>query len=96
MALSAIGGMIYANQNMHLAATKQVDHQGMNLQNITAASLSNDKIKEIQETRPLEEDKTLNPDRRHYRENPDKITGEKRDENKLQNGELPHLLDIRV
>ena len=96
MALSAIGGMIYANQNMHLAATKQTDHQGTDFQNITAASLANDKIKDIQETRALEEDKTLSPDRKHYHENTDKRAVKKRDENKSQNDELPHLLDIRA
>ncbi|HIO90897.1 MAG TPA: hypothetical protein EYG69_03910 [Campylobacterales bacterium] len=111
--ISAVDGMIYANQNMHVAASKQLDHQGrIDFQNIVAASLANDKTREIQETRAVEEDKALDPEREHNKDATDEQTGEKeeeeravlaageknRDKNKPDEDDdgLPHLLDIRA
>lgn len=109
--ITGVGGMIYANQNMHIAASKQLDHQGrVDFQNLVAASLANDKTREIQETRAVEEDKALNPEREHNRDTTDEQTGEKEEEEKavLAAGEknrdkldddddgMPHLLDIRA
>jgi len=110
--ITGVGGMIYANQNMHVAASKQLDHQGrVDFQNLVAASLANDKTREIQETRAVEEDKALDPEREHNRDTTDEHTGEKEEEekavlaasekNKKQNTPeeddgLPHLLDIRA
>jgi len=83
MPISPIGGMIYANQNMHVAAAKQLDHQGrIDFQNLVAASLTNDKIREVQETRALEEDQALDSEKEHNKNKSDENSGEKSTEEK--------------
>jgi len=107
--ISPIESMIYANQNMQIAATKQLDFQArVDFQNLVAASLANEKEKAIEETRDIEEDAAINPDREHQREQGEETTGEKETEEKAvvnmakkakKNDEddgIPHLLDIRV
>jgi hypothetical protein len=110
MPISQIGSVIYANQNMQIAATKQLDFQArVDFQNLVAGALANDKEKAIEETRELEEDAAINPDREHNRQQGEETTGEKEQEekavinvakkNRSSNDEddgLPHILDIRV
>jgi hypothetical protein len=113
MAISGVGGLIYTNQNMHIAAAKQLDHQSrVDFQNIVASSIANDKAKEVQETRALEEEKALNTEREHNRDTSDETTGEKDAEKQAvlkagkkikdnnspdsQDDTIPHILDIRV
>jgi len=106
--ISPVEGIIYANQNMQIAATKQLDFQArVDFQNLVAASLVNEKEKAVEETRELEEESAINPDQEHQKEQGEELTGEKEKEKELMNlakkdtdenkdDGLPHLLDIRV
>ena len=110
MPISPIGSIIYANQNMQIAATKQLDFQArVDFQNLVAGALANEKEAVIEEARELEEDAAINPDREHNRQQGEETTGEKEQEEKAvinlakknsskkdEDDGLPHILDIRV
>ncbi len=109
MPISPIGSIIYANQNMQIAATKQLDFQArVDFQNLVAGALANEKEREIEEPRDVEEDGAINPDKEHNRQEYEETSGEKEEEEKAvinqakkakKNDEddgLPHLLDIRI
>jgi hypothetical protein len=83
MPISPIGSIIYANQNMQVAATKQLDFQArVDFQNLVANALANEKEAVIEETRELEEDAAINPDREHNRQQGEETAGEKKEEEK--------------
>ena len=108
MAISALGNIIFVNQNMQVAATKQLDFQGrVDFQNLVAAATVNDKEKEIEDLADLNEDVMIKEDLEHQRQNSDTSSGEKEEEEKAvinmakknktdEDDGLPHLLDIRV
>ena len=109
MALNPLGNIIYINQNMQVAAAKQLDFQGrVEFQNLVAAAAANNKEEEIEDIMDINEDIMIKEDLEHYRENSDQTTGEKETEEKAieknakknkksnQIGEEPHLLDIIV
>ncbi len=105
MAITQLHGILFANQNMQIAASKQIDLQGrVDFQNIAAAAAANDKQKQIEETRATEEGKGINPDREHNRERSDEETGEKETQTKRKYNKKPeeedhhgsHILDIKV
>ncbi len=109
MAISGIENMIFVNQNMQIAASKQLDFQGrVDFQNLVAAASTNNKEKEIEDLVDLNEDVMIKEDLEHYRQNSDESSGEKEQEEKAvinmakknKNDEddntLPHILDIRV
>ncbi len=106
MSISPISGIIYANQNMQIPASKQIDFQNkLDLQNVMAAEVLNEKEKEIEEVRPTEESYKIDPQNEHEKEKQDEQSGEKEKEaefldkieknikNKKSNN---HLLDIKV
>ena len=110
MAISPLENMIFVNQNMQVAATKQLDFQArVDFQNLVAAASVNDKEKEVEELADLNEDVMIKEDLEHYRQNSEQSSGEKEEEEKavintakkakkdeeLDDG-VPHLLDIRV
>jgi hypothetical protein len=106
MGISPIGGVIYANQNMQVPAAKQIDFQSkLDLQNVMAAELLNEKEKEVEEVRPTEETYKIDPEHEHEREKKDEESGEKENEEKLmskaekqikEKKQSTHLLDIKV
>ncbi len=105
MAITQLHGILFANQNMQVAASKQIDMQGrIDFQNIAAAAAANDKSREIEETRPTEEGKGVDPDREHNKERADQEAGEKAEEIKTKSDKnrsedkthTTHLLDIKV
>ena len=110
MAISALGNMIFVNQNMQVAATKQLDFQArVDFQNLVAAASVNDKEKEVEELADLNEDVMIKEDLEHYKQNSNQNSKEKKEEEqevvntakKAKNDEdlddgMPHLLDIRV
>lgn len=106
MGISPLGGVIYANQNMQVPAAKQIDFQSkLDLQNVMAAELLNEKEKEVEEVRPTEESYKIDPENEHEREKKDEESGEKENEEKLMNKvekkikdkkQSTHLLDIKV
>lgn len=105
MAITQLHSILFVNQNMQIAASKQIDLQGrVDFQNIAAAAAANAKSREIEETRPAEEGKGIDPDREHNKERADEESGEKAEESKVKfNKKKPeddtsttHLLDIKV
>jgi hypothetical protein len=105
MAITQLHGILFANQNMQIAASKQIDLQGrIDFQNIAAAAAANEKSREIEETRPAEEGKGIDPDREHNKERADEEAGEKKEETKIKfeekkpesDSSTTHLLDIKV
>ena len=69
MAITPLGGVIYANQNMQIPASKQIDFQNkLDLQNVMAAEVLNEKEKEIEEVRPTEESYKIDPENEHEKE----------------------------
>jgi len=107
--ISPIEGITYVNQNMQVAATKQLDFQArVDFQNLVAASLANEKGNVIEELNDVEEEAAINPDREHQREQGEETSGEKETEEKAvvnmakkakkneEDDGLPHILDIRV
>ncbi len=105
MAITQLHGILFANQNMQVVASKQIDLQGrVDFQNIAAAAAANDKSREIAETRPTEEGKGIDPDREHNKERADQEAGEKAEETKIKFDKdkseddmgTTHLLDIKA
>ncbi len=106
MGISPISGIIYTNQNMQVPAAKQIDFQNkLDLQNVMAAEVLNEKEKEIEEVRPAEESYKIDPQNEHEKEKQDEQSGEKEEEaeflNKIEKNQNKkktgnHLLDIKV
>ncbi len=106
MAISPVGGVIYANQNMQVPASKQIDFQNrLDLQNVVAAELIKEKEKEVEEIRPTEESYKIDPENEHEKEKSEEESGEKEEEAKFANkiekkikkdSKSTHLLDIKV
>lgn len=108
MAISPVGGMIYANQNMQVQATKQADFQSrLEAQNLAATIASNEDKKEIEEIRPTEESHMLDPDRESEKNKHDEEAGateeqqlarEEEEERKRarDDDEEHHILDITI
>ena len=109
MPISPVGSIIYANQNMQVAATKQLDFQArVDFQNLVAGAMANEKEKAIEETRELEEDAAITPDREHQKQQGEQTAGGKEQERKAvaelakkakkddEDASLPRILDIKV
>ncbi len=106
MALSSLGGVIFANQNLQIPASKQIDFQNkFDLQNVVAAKLLNDKDKEVGEVKPAEETYKIDPNKEHEKEKSDENSGEKERETKFskrkkeiesKQDKTPYHLDIKV
>ncbi len=85
MAITQLHGILFANQNMQVVASKQISLQGrVDFQNLVAAAAANDKQREIDETRAAEEGKGINPDREHNKEKAEQEMGEKAQETKIR------------
>ncbi|MBL0686470.1 MAG: hypothetical protein JJV95_04335 [Sulfurospirillum sp.] len=66
MAVSPLGSVIYTNQNTQTVATKQTSFQNrVEMQNILAGTLFNEKDTVIKEIRPAEETHKIDPDKQH-------------------------------
>ncbi|ANE31909.1 hypothetical protein [Campylobacter hyointestinalis] len=106
MAITPVGGTIYVNQNAPAVASVQSDFQSkLELQNVVAAELANEKKKEVAQIRPTEETYKIDPqnehEKQHERESLEEQTkdqNEKKEENSDQKDELSseHKLNIVV
>lgn len=84
MAVGPIGGVIYANQNTHLPAIKQSNYQNrVDLQNLAASEIANDKSKDVREVRAAEELHKIDPEKEHEKKKSEE------EENERQEGK-PH------
>lgn len=81
MPVGPIGNVIYANQLMTLQASKQGDHQNrVDMQNVMAAAMLNEKEDEVNEIRPTEETYRIDPENEHEKQKHDEESGEKEEE----------------
>ena len=111
MPVTPLEGIVYANQNMQVPATKQTDYQGrVEFQNIIAAARTNEKPNAVENTGDIVNAESVDPDKEHRREEAEEQTGEKEVEilkryKNMQSRQrveelyesLPyHILDIRV
>ncbi|MDD3324729.1 MAG: hypothetical protein PHN38_06380 [Sulfurospirillaceae bacterium] len=79
--IGPIGNTIYANQLMHLQASKQIDFQNrVDLQNSAALSAANEKEEEVVEVRPTEETYKIDPEKEHQKEKNEEESGAKEEE----------------
>ncbi len=102
MSISPISGIIYTNQNMQIPAAKQIEYQNkLDLQNVMAAEVLNEKEREVEEVRPTEESYKIDPENEHEKDKQDEQSGEKEEETELLKGKKgkknrKYLLDIKV
>ncbi|KIM11148.1 MAG: hypothetical protein KU37_05725 [Sulfuricurvum sp. PC08-66] len=104
MAVGPVGGAIYVNQNMHVAAAKHNDILNRyDMQNVHAAASASEKDKIVQEVRPPEESHQIDPDRdgrpSQEQQKEDKSKELKPKEDKIEKQIVTtsmHLLDIKV
>ncbi len=100
MAIGPIGNVIYVNQQTPFVASIKTDLNGrIEIQNIIAQHLANEKEKEILEVREPEETHAIDPDREHQRQEAEENlqAQKKATEKKEEKESAPlHLLDIKV
>ena len=107
MAVGPIGSLIYANQMMHLQASKETDYQNsVQMQNVLATAMQREKDEVVQEVRPTEESYKIDPENEHERQKNDEEAaeeGKEKEEQKTQetpqddDEERPHgLLDVKA
>ena len=105
MAVGPVGSVIYTNQNMNVAASKQNDHQNrIELQNVINSPLSEEK-KEVKAIRPTEETYKIDPENEHEKDkhkqeenNQDEEIESQKDEEELEEKDIVPItkLDIIV
>lgn len=111
MPITPLEGIMYANQNMQVPASRQTDHQGrVEFQNIIAAARVNEKPVAIQDVDDLVEAEPIDAEKEHQREGAEEQTGEKEVETLKRYKKMAartgieelyeslpyHILDIRV
>jgi len=101
VAISPVGGVIYANQQMAgIAGEVGAVQNRFELQAIAAQALAQAQKKEVQEVRPTEENQSVDPNREHTKEQAEQEERRSSDEEHPQNEEKPpkslHLLDVKV
>ena len=103
MAIGPVGSVIYVNQQTPFVASVKTDFNGrLEIQNIMAQQIVNEKEKEIQEVREPEEVHPVDPDREHQRQEAEeeleaqKEAVEKKEEKEEKPSFSLHKLDIKV
>ena len=100
MAVGPIGSAIFTNQMTPAVATNQNAHQNrVDFQNMIAQSTVNEKDEKVLEVRPAEENREVNEDKEHTRDESDRETerSEKQeDEDEESEEEKVYKLDITV
>ncbi len=101
MGIDAVGGVIYANQQMAgIASEVGAANNRLELQAVAAAALASEQKKEVQEVRPAEETQKVDPDREHNKEQAEQEERRSSQEEHAPKEVVPvkslHLLDIKV
>jgi hypothetical protein len=102
MAVGPIGNAIYVNQQMaSVASEKNAQHNRFELQNLAAATATNEKEEEVLDVRPPEENQKVDPDREHTKEEAEQeMERRRKEEEEEKEEETPkpplHRLDIKV
>ena len=81
MAIGPVGAVIYTNQNMTAAATKQTAVQNRNeMQSVMASAIANEKEEVVKEIRPTEETYKIDPEKEHQKQKNEEESGAKEEE----------------
>ena len=97
MALGPIGSAIYTNQQMASVASEQTAQQNkFDLQNLAAATIANEKEKEVTEVRPTEETGETNEDAERKKREEEENKKNKKDKDTQDTTPPLHKLDIKV
>ena len=100
MAVTPVGGVIYANQNTPVVSSVQQQAQSrLDFQNMMSAQVAGADRAEIEQTRPAEANAKLNPDRDHEKQEADEREKERRKLIAEQEPQPPteiRLLDIKA
>ncbi|HEX5710258.1 MAG TPA: hypothetical protein VFX68_02845 [Sulfuricurvum sp.] len=101
MAISPVGGVIYANQQMAgIAAEVGAVQNRFELQSLAAAAQANAQKKEVQEVRPAEEIQRVDSNREHTKEQAEQEERRSSEEEHPHKEETPvkslHILDVKV
>jgi len=81
MAISPLGAVIYTNQNVTAAATKQTAVQNRaEMQNVMASAIANEKEAVVKEVRPAEETYKIDPEKEHQKQKNEEESGAKEEE----------------
>ncbi len=103
MAVGPIGSLIYANQMMHIQASKEADYNSnAQMQQVLAAAMQNEKEEIVQEVRPAEESYKIDPENEHERQKSDEEQAQHREEHakeSQEDEEVPlhqGLLDVKA
>ena len=80
-AIGPVGSMIYTNQNVTAAATKQTAVQNRNeMQNVMANAITNEKDAVVKEVRPTEATYKIDPEKEHQKQKNEEESGAKEEE----------------
>ncbi|HIP45614.1 MAG TPA: hypothetical protein EYG93_09865, partial [Sulfurospirillum arcachonense] len=80
-AIGPVGSMIYTNQNVTAAATKQTAVQNRNeMQNVMASAIANEKEAVVKELRPTEATYKIDPEKEHQKQKNEEESGAKEEE----------------
>jgi len=80
-AIGPVGSMIYTNQNVTAAATKQTAVQNRNeMQNVMASAIANEKEAVVKELRPTEATYKIDPEKEHQKQKKEEESGAKEEE----------------
>jgi len=104
MSIGAVGSVIYVNQQTASVASLQGNQNSrFDLQNVAAQAAANEKDAKILEVRPAEENKEVDSDREHQKEEADQETARSKkrepheeDEDEEETTAKKHHLDIKV
>ena len=102
MAVSPLGNVIVVNQMTPAVSSVQNAHQNrIDFQNMAAQFAAIEKEKEVMNVRPTEENKEINPDREHQKQEADEELSKGKKRAKEQNSHTDslsseHRLDILV
>lgn len=102
MSIGAVGSVIFVNQQTASVAPLQGNQNNrFDLQNVAAQTAVNKKDEIVLEVRPAEENKEVDPDREHQREEADQETARNKKKNNNEDDEQEttvntHHLDIKV
>jgi hypothetical protein len=106
MSIGAVGNVIYVNQQTASVAPLQGNQNTrFDLQNLAAQAAVNERDEKVLEVRPAEENKEVDSDREHQKEEADQETArsKKRDSDKAEDkadeeetAAYSHHLDIKV
>ena len=101
MAIGPVGNAIYVNQQTASVASIQGNQNNkLDMQNVMAQAMANEKEETVLEVRPTEENQEVDPDREHQKNEADQETARNEREEKEKEEQKTdfslHKLDIKV